>query len=400
MLFNYTAVSSVGSEKRGTIEAVSQDAAITALQRRGLIVVSVLDAEKKSIFEKDLSFLQHIKTREVVILSRQIATMFDAQVSALQVFGMLAAEVENPLLARKLQEVTSDIQGGSTISSALAKHPSVFSNFYVNMVRSGEESGKLSETFLFLADYLERNYELTSKARSALIYPVFVILVFVIVMVLLLTLVIPKLSVIIKDSGKEPPVYTKIVMGVSDFLINYGIIAFLILATLGFVVWYMERIGLLHMSQSKLNLPVFGGLYKKLYLSRVADNLHTMLSSGVSIVKAVEVTADVVGDPTYAKIMQASTERIKAGSPMSEALDGYPEIPRIMVLMFHVGEETGQLAPILAVMAKFYRREVEDAIEGVISLIEPAMIVMLGLGVGVVLASVLMPIYDIAGSIS
>jgi len=400
MLFKYTAVNNVGAEKRGTIDAVSQDTAISALQRRGLIVVSVLDADKKSLFEQDISFFEHVSNREVVMLSRQIATLFDAQVSAMQAFGMLAAEIENPLLGRKLEEVTSDIQGGMTISDALSRHPSIFSNFYVNMVHSGEESGKLSDVFLYLADYMERSYELSSKARSALIYPAFIIVVFFAVMILLLTMVIPKLSEIIADSGQDVPVYTKVVIGISNFLVDYGLLIFLIVGAAIFVVWYLERLNILHIGGSKLDLPIFGPLYKKLYLSRIADNMYTMLSSGVPIVKAIEVTADVVDDRTYSKILYGSTELIKSGSPMSEALDGHDEIPRIMILMLRVGEETGELSSILKVMAKFYRREVEDAIEGVISLIEPALVVALGLGVGVVLASVLMPIYNIAGSIA
>ncbi|MCK5096256.1 MAG: type II secretion system F family protein [Candidatus Pacebacteria bacterium] len=399
MIFKYTAVNNVGAEKQGTIDAASKDAAITALQRRGLIVVSVLEETKTPLFERDIALFERVSTRDVVVLSRQLATLFDAQVSALQTFSMLAAEVENPLLARKLEEIANEIQGGTAISDALAKHPSIFSNFYVNMVRSGEESGKLSEVFMYLADYMDRTYELTSKARGALIYPAFVVSVFFIVMILLLTFVIPKLSEIIISSGQEVPFYTAVIIGISDFLVNYGHIAFLLFVVIIVTLWYLARTGVLSLSGVKLNLPVFGNLYKKLYLSRISDNLYTMLSSGVPMVKAIEVTADVVDNETYAKILYGSTEMIKSGSPLSEALDGHPEIPRIMVLMLRVGEETGELSSILKVMAKFYRREVENTIEGVIGLIEPALVVALGLGVGIVLSSVLMPIYNIAGSI-
>jgi type IV pilus assembly protein PilC len=398
MLFNYTAVNNLGSEKRGTIESVSQDAAIVALQRRGLIVVGIADAEKTSFFEKDMSFFDHVTEREKVIFSRQIATLFDAQVSALQAFSMLAAEVENKLLAKKLTVVATDIQGGMTISDALSKHPSVFSNFYVSMVRSGEEAGKLSDVFLYLADYLDRSFELSSKARSALIYPVFVVVVFIGVMILLLTMVVPKLSSIILESGKEPPFYTQIVIGVSNFLVHYGFALFFALFFAGVGIWYMERTGVTHLGDYKLKVPVFGELYKKLYLSRISDNLFTMLSSGIPVVKAVESTADVVDNKTYAKILLGSVEAIKSGSSMSQAFEGHEEIPRIMILMLHVGEETGELTSILKALSNFYRREVENTIEGVISLIEPAMIVALGLGVGFVLAAVLMPVYNIAGS--
>jgi len=399
MLFNYVAVNNVGAEKKGTIDAASQDSAITSLQRRGLIVVSVLGEQEKSIFEKDFSFLERIKTRDIVILSRQLATMFDAQVSALQTFSMLATENENPLLAKILEEIANDIQSGMTISDALSKHPEVFSNFYVNMIRSGEESGKLSDVFMFLADYMERSYELTSKVKGALVYPAFVIGVFFLVMTLMMTMVIPKLGDIIKDSGQEVPVYTKIVIGVSDFMINYGLFVLLIFMGLASVFWYLNRIGTFHLDDKKLDMPFIGNLFRKLYLSRIADNMCTMLASGVSVVKAVEITANVVDNERYAKILYGSSELIKSGSTVAEALEGHKEIPSIMILMIRVGEETGELSSILKVMSNFYRREVEDEIETLISLIEPAMIVGLGLGVGVVMASVLMPIYEVAGSI-
>ena len=397
MLFSYSAVTKTGGEKNGTIEAASEDAAISSLQRRELIVVSVLPVAEKSFWEADISFFENVSTKDVVVMSRQIATLFDAQVSALKTFSMLAGETENPLLSRKLDEIASDIQGGITISDALSKHPSVFSNFYVNMVRSGEESGKLSEVFMYLADYLDRSYELASKARSALMYPIFVIGVFIIVMVLLLTLVVPKLKDVLEDSGQEVPAYTKAVLNTSDFLVNYGIFALFALAIIVTALWYLSKIGTISLSNAKMSMPFLGNLYRKLYLSRISDNLYTMLSSGVPMVKALEVTADVVDNKMYEKILRDSTELVKSGSPISEALADYDGIPRIMVLMMKVGEETGELSSILKVLAKFYQREVENAIDGLISLIEPAMIVALGVGVGFVLASVLIPIYNIAG---
>ncbi|MBU2010052.1 type II secretion system F family protein, partial [Patescibacteria group bacterium] len=396
--FNYIAVNTVGAENRGTIDAVSQDTAITALQRRGLIIISVLASKDKDFFAKDVALFGRVNTRDIVILSRQIATMFEAQVSALQTFSMLAIETDNRLLGEKLQEIVADIQNGMAISGALAKHPKVFSNFYVNMVRSGEESGSLSEVFVYLADYLERNHELTSKARGALIYPAFVMIVFVTVMILLFVLVIPQLSEIIKASGQDIPWSTAIVMGLSSFLLHYGFFVALTFVALGCFVYYLKRAEALDLSSMKLDIPIIGNLYRKLYLSRITDNMATMLSSGVSLVKTVEITAGVVDNKRYAKILFGATQMIKSGSTVADAFEGYEEIPRILILMIKVGEESGALAQTLQVMAKFYRREVENTIHSVISLIEPAMIVALGLSVGIVMASVLLPIYDIAGN--
>lgn len=395
MQFKYVALTKEGSEREGSIEAASEEAALSALQRRELIVASIVQRGKGKFFEKDMQFFQRVSTKEIVVLSRQIATLFDAQVSALQAFVMLGQEVENKLLATKLEEIANDIRGGLSISDALSKHPSVFSNFYANMVRSGEEAGKLSEAFMYLADYMDRNYELQSKVRGALIYPAFVIMVFIGVMVLLLTMVIPQLAGILTSAGAELPLPTKIVIGLSDGLVHYGIFIVLGILIVSTAVWYANKIGSISLSDMKLSLPVFGNLYKKLYLSRLADNMFTMLSSGVPMIKAIEVTGDVVDNKTFEFIMRDAADLIKTGSPVSEALSGYEEIPKIMILMIKVGEETGELASILKVMAKFYRREVENAIEGVIGLIEPAMIVLLGAGVGLTLAAVLIPMYSI-----
>jgi len=193
MLFTYHAIDADGRERDGTIEAPSHEVAVSALQRRNLIISKIESAEKRSILEFNIPFFNRVSNKEIVILSRQIATLFEAQVSALRVFRLLAAEVDNRQLATVLSSVGDDLQGGSPISTALSRHPKVFSVFYVNMVHAGEESGKLSETFVYLADYLDRSYDVVSKAENALIYPVFVIAVFFGVMALMLTLVIPKI---------------------------------------------------------------------------------------------------------------------------------------------------------------------------------------------------------------
>src|SRR6185436_204060 len=210
MVFKYKAIAEKGEQKEGTVDASSKDLAISALQRRGLIVVSINADEEKSIFKQGM--FERVKLKDIVILSRQISTLFEAQVSALKAFTLLSANSENKLLGRKLSQVVDDLQAGFQISGALAKHPDVFSDFYVNMVKAGEESGKLNQVFLYLADYLDRQYELTAKTRNALIYPAFVIIVFIAVMVLMFVMVIPKLSQIILESGQEIPIYTKIVI--------------------------------------------------------------------------------------------------------------------------------------------------------------------------------------------
>ncbi len=403
MLFSYHAIDQDGHERDGTIEAPSQDIAIASLQRRNLIISAISSTEKTSLLnlEIDLPFLNRISNKEVVILSRQIATLFEAQVSALRIFRLLGAEMDNKALAKILAAIGDDLQGGVPISKALSMHPKVFSPFYVNMVRAGEESGKLSETFVYLADYLDRTYDVVSKAENALIYPAFVIGVFFTVMGLMLTLVIPKISAVLVDSGQKVPLYTSLIINLSSFLVKYGVFIVLALIVGAFYVWQLGKTpsGKLVLDKLKLSTPYVGDLYQKLYLARIADNFATMLLSGISVVEATDITGSIVGNAAYEEVLLAVAQDVKGGSSISGALDKHPEIPGIMVAMTKVGEETGDLGKILATLAKFYNREVSNAVDTLVGLVEPVMIVLLGLGVGILLAAVLMPIYNLAGAI-
>lgn len=400
MTFKYSAVTNTGEKKDGAIDAPSKDLAIAALQRRGLIVISIRDEEEKSLLKRQI--FAHVPPKDVVIISRQISILFDAQVSALKAFSLLAANAENQLLKRKLVQVTDDLQAGTTISGALAKHPDVFSEFYVNMVKAGEESGKLNQVFSYLADYLDRQYALTAKTKNALIYPAFVIGVFIVVMILMFVMVIPKLSSIILSSGQEVPVYTKVVIAISNFFVDYGIFLLIFVVILGMYLWRLSRTerGKNTLDSARLSVPVLGDLYKKLYLSRMSDNMDTMLTSGISIVRSLEITSKIVGSRVYQVILEKAGEDVKGGSSFSDALGKHEDIPQIMVQMVKVGEETGGLSNILKTLAHFYKREVDDAVDTLVGLIEPIMIVVLGLGVGLLLVSVLVPIYNIASGIA
>ena len=402
MLFTYHALDKDGHEREGTVEALSMDVAVSTLQRRNLIVSSIEPAEKKSILSIDLGSFKSVSNKEIVILSRQIATLFQAQVSALRVFRLLAAEVESKYLSQVMTEVADDLQGGMPISKAMGRHPKAFSPFYVNMIRSGEESGKLSETFGYLADYLDRTYEVMSKAQNAFIYPAFVIGIFFVVMILMLTMVIPNITSILLSSGQKIPFYTQVVIDLSNFLIHYGVYfaVFLVIAGFGFVRAMQTPKGQLFFDGIKLDIPFLGELYLKLYLSRIADNFSTMLASGVAVVEMIDTTAQIVGSRTFEEILKQAGEEVKGGSSISDSLSKHEEIPGIMIAMIRVGEETGELGTILDTLAKFYRREVSTTIDTLVDLIEPMMIVLLGLGVGSLLASVLVPIYNLAGAIN
>jgi type IV pilus assembly protein PilC len=402
MLFIYQTINAEGKRNSGTIEAINVDVALTALQRRGLTVLAIKEAKEESVWSANLNFFERVSNKDIVILSRQMATLFEAQVSALQIFKLLGAESEKAKLRKVLIQIADDLQSGSSISRALARHPKIFSDFYVSMIKAGEESGKLDQTFTALADYLERTYEVTSKAKNALIYPAFVIITFVAVMILMLTKVIPNISAILVESGQEIPFYTKAVLALSAFFVNYGLFLFILLVIGGFLLFRYARTesGRVALSKFRLSVPYIGELYRKLFLSRIASNLNTMLVSAIPMVKAIEITGEVVDDAVYGTVLRNAAESIKAGTTLSTAFGRHEEIPGIFIQMIRVGEESGELGAILKTLSRFYEREVINAVDTLVSLIEPVMIVLLGLGVGFLLASVLIPIYNISAGIS
>ena len=398
MLFSYVAIDQSNVQREGTVEAPSVDAAITAVQKRGYKLVSIDEVTTKNqLLNIEISLFNRVSNKDIVILSRQIATLFQAQVSPLRIFSLLSAEVENKSLATAMNQIVEDLQAGNSISRSLAAHPDIFSSFYVNLIRAGEETGSLDKSFEYLADYLDRQYEVQSKAKNALIYPAFVIGIFVIVMTLMMTQVVPSIASILIDSGQELPIYTKIVIGISDFLAAYIGLIVIAWGAVAVLFWRFTQtpVGRRTIDEFMLSLPYVGDLQRKLLLTRICDNLSTMLGSGISMVQAIEVTGDVVDNSVFKVILSEVLIEVKGGRAFGDSIAEYQHIPGVLAQMVKVGEETGSLANILKTLSNFYRREANNAIDTMISLIEPVMIVMLGLGVGVLLASVLMPIYNL-----
>lgn len=402
MLFEYRAIDKKGNEHVGEVVANDVDAAINTVRDQGYSVLSIKETKEGfDIFNIEIELFNSVSNKEIVILSRQIATLFQAQVSALRVFRLLGAEMDNPLLKKTMAGIAEQLQSGSSISQALEQYPDIFTPFYISMVRSGEESGSLEKSFNYLADYLDRTYQVVSKVKNALIYPAFVISTFIGVMVLMLTVVIPQIAQILIDSGQELPIYTKIVIWLSNFMSNnFILLAILAGSAYGGYWWFKNKteIGPRTIDEIKIATPVLGNLYQKLFLTRMCDNLSTMLASGISMVQALEVTSEVVDNLVYREIIQDTLVEVQGGRSFADTISQYPEIPGVLSQMAKVGEETGNLADILRTLSVFYNREVNNAVDTMIGLIEPLMIVFLGLGVGVLLASVLMPIYNLTNS--
>ncbi len=406
MIYHYIWLNGNGNKEEGDVDATSVDNAILILQKKG--ITTLLEVKEKvdknsnvfGFFIKKLT-AQKIKQKDIVLFSRQVSTLFEAGVSALRAFRLLAQENENKTLQEQILAVADDIEGGISLSEALSRRPELFSNFYVNMVKAGEESGKLNEVFLFLADYLDRNYELNQKIKKALTYPSFVIGTFFAIMAAMLTFVVPKMAAMFAEEGVELPLVTRIVLFLSDLFVKYGPITFpsLAIAWFLFLRWKKTEEGGFIVDTYSLKLPVVKNLLQKIFLQRLADNMNTMLSNGVPIVKSIDITTSILDNLVYKRLLMRVSQKVQTGKSFSKALYEEPLVPNILVQMVHIGEETGELAYILKNLAMFYRRELDTAIDSMIGLIEPAMIVGLGLGVGVLVSAILLPMYSLTDAI-
>lgn len=405
MIYHYSWLNNNGNKEEADIEATSLDNAILLVQKKGITtileVAEKIDKKNNVVAAAQSLFKQKIKSKDIVLFSRQVSTLFEAGVSALRAFRLLAQENENKTLQEQIMLVADDIEAGISLSDALAKRPDLFSNFYVNMVKAGEESGKLNEVFLFLADYLDRNYELNQKVKKALTYPSFVIGTFVLIMVGMLTFVVPKMAAMFAEEGATLPLVTRIVLFASDLFVKYGPITFPVLGIAYFIFyrWSKTEEGAYIIDDFTLKLPVLKNLVQKIFLQRLADNMNTMLSNGVPIVRSIDITTSILDNRVYKKLLGRVSTKVQSGKSFSKALYEEPLVPNILVQMVHIGEETGELAYILKNLALFYRRELDTAIDSMIGLIEPAMIVSLGIGVGVLVSAILLPMYSLSDAI-
>lgn len=398
-VFEYKARTKEGEQRSGVIETSSEEAALETLHKNNLVITFLHEQTRKSFLW--YKFGTGVGQKDIVIFSRQLATLFEAHIPVVEALKTLISETSRPALQEIVVEVLDDVSGGLSLSQALAKHPDIFSPFYLNLIRSGEESGKLQEIFSYLADYLERTYYLTMKARNSLIYPAFVFFAFIGVIVLMLVVVIPRLITIFQETGQQVPFYTRAVISISLLLQQWGLLV-LFLVIGGAIVlwrWSFTEAGRFFLNRFQISVPIIGGLYRKLYMARITDNLQTLIMGGIPIIRALTVTADVVGNMVYRKAIFDAIDSVKAGNTISSAFERNPEIPALVTQMIRIGETSGRLDFILGSLARFYRREVDSALENMVSLIEPALIIFLGVGVGILVVSVLVPLYNLVGNI-
>lgn len=402
--FTYLAKTKDGVVKQGVVTASNEDVALAALQGKELIVISIKNAEKKSFFSKDLEIFNGVSARDLAVFTRILSVFLEVQIPLVEAISILRDQNKsNKYFAEVLDQMVLDIQDGNLLSNAMEKHPKVFNTLYVSIVRAGEVSGGLQAGLLYMADYLEEQYDLNSKIKGALSYPVFVLLVFLVIGLGIAYYVLPQLVDVLESLGSdvELPWTTQIIILISDILQRFIwlILGVIVLGIGGFFYFLRTAAGGKWADKWELRLPVFGQLLTKMYITRFAINLKTLLMAGVPIVSALEIGSKVVGNNVFEQIIRESISNVKAGGQLSDTLLKHKEIPYIAAQIIAVGEKTGKVNSTLETLARFYKKEVDNIVANLTTLIEPVMIVGLGIGVAIFVVSILMPIYNIAGSL-
>lgn len=397
MKYNYQARTKKGEIQSGIVEASSQEAAITLLRKYGLYVTILEEVAAPPLYAKKIKIFERISKSDIVLFSRQLSIMFKSKVPLVEALGVLSVQTQNLELKEKILELSGEVEGGTSFSGALSRHPQIFSSFYIAMVKAGEISGTLSESLEYLAEHLEREYHLTAKMRGALMYPSLIIFIVFLVLALMIFFVIPHLSEVLIGTGQELPAVTKAVVGLAAFLRSWGwliILGIVALILAGFRYYRTEK-GKNFFDKIFLKLPLIGPFLKMLYQTRFAENLSTLISGGLPIASALQTVGEIVGNTYYKKVIFDARDKVRKGDPISSVLARSPEVfPPIFIQMTLVGEKTGTLDSTLMNIVNFYKKEIDRTIDNLLSILEPALIVILGLVVAGLMLAILVPLYQ------
>ena len=396
-IYSYKAIDSDRKKSHGMINAFNRSSAIERLKERSLKILA-LDDKTDSFEIRLLTIIRPVAIKDLVVFSRQFSVMISANLVLVQALKIAAEQTNNVALRLIISEVAYEVDGGSALSTAMAKRPKIFSPFYTNVIRSGETSGRLDEVLLYLADEMEKDYDMASKIKGAMIYPAFVLSSLVIVGIIMMVWIVPKLTSILQETGAQLPLTTRIVIGTSDFLIAYWWVLLIVAISTFFGIRFFlqTQYGRRTLDSIKLRLPVFGELFQLIYIVRFTRSLNTLLAGGVTIAKSLDIVADVVGNSIYKEIIIRSKRDVEEGGSISKAFMASNQIPKMVPQMIVVGEKTGKLDVVLKKVTDFYSREISNTLNNLVSLLEPLIMVVMGVGVGVMMAAILLPMYNLA----
>lgn len=403
--FNYTARAASGAIQKGKVQAADKAAAFASLQARSLQPLIVKPAEKVSLnMNISIPGSSGVKSKDLVIFTRQFATMINAGVPMLKSLVTMKEQTESPMLKKVITEVAADVEGGSNLSNALDKHPKIFSRIYVNMVRAGEAGGILDEVLNRLATQQEKDSAIKGKVRSAMIYPSVIGFVTIVAFFILMTFIVPKIgNIIVSVEGGDMPIYTKILLNLSAAMKTpwfiLGVFIGVPLLIIIFRRWKKTPTGRYKWHSFLLRVPAVKTIITKVAIARFARIFSSLMAAGVPIVDAINTTAGAMGNAVIEKELLDSNKAIKEGSQLSKELAKTAHFPKMVTQMLAIGEETGQTDTIIVKVAEFYEQEVDTAVASISSIIEPAMIIILGGLVGLIALSVFGPITKISSGV-
>jgi type IV pilus assembly protein PilC len=398
-VYEYTARNPAnGQILKGQLDVASKEDVVKHIKQQKMMMVNIREQPKQITFSLKR---RGISTRDIVIFTRQFATMINAGLPLVQSLDILAKQTENPALADVTRQVVYDVESGHTLADAFSKHPKAYSDLYVNMVAAGEAGGILDTILLRLATFLEKNDALVRKVKGAMVYPGVIFTVAGVAVSVLLIFVIPTFQAMFASVNLELPLPTRIVIGASQLLINYWWILLGIAgaAAFGLRRYYATDDGKKRIDQMMLNAPVLGDLLRKSAVSRFTRTLGTLISSGVSILDGLEITAKTAGNRVIHDAVMASRQSIAGGETIAAPLEKSKVFPPMVISMIAVGEQTGGLDEMLSKIADFYDEEVDVAVSALLSLMEPIMIVVLGVIVGGMVVAMYLPIFDMVNAV-
>lgn len=398
MKFTYLAKNKDGLMITGLVESTNENLAASALTDRGLEPVS-LTAENETLSKDlDIPFLNRIKAKDLVVMARQLSVLVSATVPIVRAIKILVQQTKNVKLQNALKKIADDVDGGSKLSDSLARFPAIFTNFFVSMIRSGESSGKLDEVLNYLADQTEKDYELRSKIKGAMVYPAFIMTSMFGLGAAMMIFVVPKLTAVLLENGGELPLTTKMLIAVSGFFVNFWWLVLILLIGSILGIKYALKVHSVRVAwdEFKLHIPVLGKLFQFTSLVRFTRSLQTLVTGGVPLPDALEIVAAVVGNETYRTLLLNSIKSIEQGQSLSYELSKSKVVPQMIHQMINVGEQTGKLTEILGRITDFYTREINTVVASLVTLIEPMIMILLGVAVGAMVSAVLLPMYNMA----
>jgi len=402
MKFRYKARTLKGTVETGIVEASKKEAALGILQHHNLIVTALESLEVEKGLKKEIRILpQKVSTQELVFFFRQLSILVAADVPLVESLNTLSGQTKNQLFASQISQVSSNVDGGMAFSDALARAPKTFSTFDINMVKTGEMAGNLRKILEYLADHTERSYTLISQVKGAMTYPAFIFGGLIIVVIIMLTFVMPKMFSMFEEFGAELPLPTKIIMVVSNFFAENFIVIFI--ALIGGVFFLLRFIktpkGKIIKDRIEIKLPIIGKILRQIYISRLTENLGTLIKGGIPIVQALDTVASVIGNSLYEEVLKKARDNVRRGETIANAFKGAEVISPTLTQMISSGEKSGKLAKVLTELTEFYNNEVTRSVDNLMTLIEPILIAIMGVMVAFMAAAVLLPIYNLAGTI-